>query len=750
MRRAAANLLWLFGVAALVAQPGAAQEVAERSAETGTAAPPEEPGEPAEAEGLVRFAADELVYLEREDRVIAWGNVILRRADQVLTADRIVWDRRAGTVEAIGAVRIGDARGNVAVADRVMLADDLEDGAIENLLVVLADGGRLAARAASRAGRTTALDQAIYSPCHVLDEAGCPQQPLWAVRAVRVRHDAAEGRVYYRRARFLVLGVPVIGLPAFSHPDSALRNQSGLLSPDVRISNELGFEVAVPYYLAIGPDRDLTATTRIYSRENPLVDLEYRQLLREGPVRARLAATWSEGRIFDEDFGVVSSGREAFRGLFEANGRLRHGGGWSSTFSARLTNDRTFPGRYELTYDTTLRTLVALERQTGALYLGARGWYFQDLAPDASATRIPAALPLFDLSWRAPARLLGGRVRVDANAVSLFREDGQDMNRLLAQAQWDRLFTTPAGQRITVSGLVRADGYHVTDSAFADDPAYAGADGLSGRLIPLVAVDVQWPLIGPLGAGTQTLSPRVQFVASSSGRNKAIPNEDSRAVELEDTNLFAFNRFPGFDRWEGGARLAYGLSWDWSRPGIALSGDIGQTYRFYAREGLFPEGTGLEDPLSDIVGRFTLRTGRFGSLTQRLRLDKDDLSVRRSELDLSFGSDRTFATVGYLRFNRDSALEDLKDQEELRFGTQVALFRYWSAFASMVVDLTSTGEEPTTINDGFQPIRHRIGFIYTDECFDFRFTWRRNYVENLNAPRGNSFSFSFRLTNLGR
>ncbi|MFN7173907.1 MAG: LPS-assembly protein LptD, partial [Thermaurantiacus tibetensis] len=324
------------------------------------------------------------------------------------------------------------------------------------------------------------------------------------------------------------------------------------------------------------------------------------------------------------------------------------------------------------------------------------------------------------------------------------------MNRLLAQLQWDRLFTTPMGQRITVSGLVRADGYHVADAAFADDPAYAGEDGFRGRIVPLVAVDLQWPLVGPLGRGTQNLTPRLQFVASTRGANRGIPNEDSRAVELDDLGLFAFNRFPGFDRWEGGVRMAYGLSWDWARPGIALSADIGQSYRFTDHPGLFPEGSGLEDRLSDIVGRVTLRAGRFGSLTQRVRLDKDDLTVRRSELDLSFGTDSTFATVGYLRFNRDSALEDLVDQEELRFGAQVALFRYWSAFASMIIDLTSTGEDPATVNDGFQPIRHRVGVMYQDECFDFRFTWRRNYVDNLNAPRGNSFSVSFRLTNLGR
>jgi LPS-assembly protein len=195
--------------------------------------------------------------------------------------------------------------------------------------------------------------------------------------------------------------------------------------------------------------------------------------------------------------------------------------------------------------------------------------------------------------------------------------------------------------------------------------------------------------------------------------------------------------------------MAYGASWSWSRPGLALSGDIGQSYRMTDPGALFPVGTGLSDNLSDIVGRFSLRTGRLGTVTQRFRLDKDDLTVRRSELDVTIGTDRTFATVGYLRFNRDIDLEDLVDQEEVRFGAQLAIFRYWAVFASAIIDLTSEDEDPLTSNDGFQPVRSRVGFIYADECFDFRFTWRRSYVENINAPLGNSFSFSFRLKNLG-
>ena len=42
-------------------------------------------------------------------------------------------------------------------------------------------------------------------------------------------------------------------------------------------------------------------------------------------------------------------------------------------------------------------------------------------------------------------------------------------------------------------------------------------------------------------------------------RGELITNEDSRNFEFDDTNLFAINRFPGRDRYEGGPRVNYGL-----------------------------------------------------------------------------------------------------------------------------------------------------------------------------------------------
>lgn len=724
-----------------------------------TAAHAQDPGPPSAApalpEPMVEFEADKIVYDEGISVVTASGNVRIRRDSQTLTADTVVYNRNTGVVSASGKVLMDDGNGVRAIADSFELTETLKDGAVENILLILADGSRLAAKSGVRENGVSRLDRAAYSPCAVVDdETGCPMEPVWQLKAVKVVHDPARGRVFYTGARLEMFGIPVAALPKLSHPDSFDKSYTGILQPDFSLSRELGGEIRIPYLWSLAPDRDLTVTGNIYTNVRPVLGADYRQLFAGGPIQIGGLVTYARGRREDPDTGEIVETAQRIRGAIQGNGQVEHGNGWRSSFSLRLTNDDNFLGRYQVSLDTRLRSTYALERfeaspEIGERYFSVRGWYFQDLTPASRAATVPVALPLVDLSWRLPDKLMGGRVLVQANSLGLYRRDGQSMARALAFTQWDRGLVTPMGQRITFTGLLRADIYATSDSALADEPVYAGSDGWSARFIPLAAVDVEWPFAGPLFGGTQTLSPRVQLVATTSTSNTGIPNEDSRAIDLEDSNLFALNRFPGYDRWDSGTRLTYGVDWRWASPGLSVAAQVGQSYRLDDERNYFPAGTGLSGRTSDIVARASVRIGRHVEVTQRLRLDKGSLAIRRNETDVAIGSRQTFVSVGYLKYNRNIALEDLTDHEEVRAGARVAFGNYWAIFGSTVIDLTSRAEDPSTTNDGFQPIRHRLGVSYTDECFEFGVTWKRNYVDNLNAREGNTFLFTIKLRNLG-
>jgi LPS-assembly protein len=123
-------------------------------------------------------------------------------------------------------------------------------------------------------------------------------------------------------------------------------------------------------------------------------------------------------------------------------------------------------------------------------------------------------------------------------------------------------------------------------------------------------------------------------------RNITIPNEDSRAVDLDDSNLFSLNRFNGYDRVEDGVRVTYGFDWSLIRPRWKITSTVGQSYRMSSEQTLLPDGTGLSNRLSDIVGRTDIRYRDIIQLTHRFRLDKNSFKLRRNEIDA------TLATTG--------------------------------------------------------------------------------------------------------
>lgn len=696
----------------------------------------------------VGFAADNLNYDSDADIVVAEGNVQMNREAIEMRADKVTWNRNTGEVVAEGNVAVKNPEGDTAYGDRIVLTDTLRDGVVENMLVVLDNGSRLAAMKGTRFDNgNIELENAAYTPCPVEDDEGCPKNPSWQIRAVKVIYDRARNKVKYKGARVEIFGLPLIPLPGLSHPANSEAG-SGILVPEIRLDRTNGFEIAVPYYIRLAPDRDITITPHLYTSSAPMIEGEFRALTDIGSFRINGYATHSA--VVPVSGQVIDPNRQ-FRGYLESAGKFQFSPKWSFSYSGRITTDRTFMRRYDISRDDRLRSTFELERIGGSSYLSIAGWATQTLRVNDIQGQQPVALPIIDYRQRLADPLLGGQIELQLNTLAIGRTAGQDTQRAFAGVRWDLRGLTRLGQEVTLTALVRGDIYHSDENLLTAIPGYRGRSGWEGRGIAAVAADMRWPFVGEFLGGTQTLTPRVQIVATPQLKNLDIPNEDSRAFDLEDSNLFAINRFSGYDRFEDGARITYGVEWNFSRPGFTVNSSVGQSYRLSDKPSLFPDGTGLTDRTSDVVGRTTVAYKDFLRLTHRFRLDKDNLAVRRNEIDATIGSRSTYAVVGYSRLNRDILLlgEDLQDREEARVGGRIAVAKNWSVFGSAIVDLTRRADDPLGIADGFDPIRHRLGVAYDDECLSIALTWRRDYLDTGDARRGNSFSFRIAFRNLG-
>jgi LPS-assembly protein len=696
---------------------------------------------------IVDFSADVVSYDDDNDVVTASGEVRMSREGNYLSADQVIWERKTGRVFARGNVVMLTPEGDKLVGDNVELTDTLRDGTVNNLMVVLENGARVAAARGTRAGNVTTLENAIYSPCPVTTASGCPKRPSWAITAAKVIDDPSTSRVRFIGGRLQLFGVTLPLLPVFN-VSRGNEGATGWLAPEFSVSSKKGFEIAEPYHWQIGPNRDFTLTPHLYTGVFPAIEAKYRQLDRWGAFQ--LGGFLTYGTIESVD-PTVTSTRKGVRGYFEANGKAQLHPLWSITTSFRVASDKTITRRYDITNDDRLRNVINAERISPNSYISIAGWAFEGLRADDRQKAIPIALPAIDARFRMED-VGGGTVQIQGNSLSILRIDGQDTQRAFVSGEWDLRRLTPWGQQLTLTAFGRGDVYHTDDAESTPVPIYSGTNGWHTRLIGALAADLQWPFIGPLLGGVQRVVPRVQVVLTPATPNLNIPNEDARSIDLEDSNLFALNRFPGYDRWEDASRVTYGVDWSLERPHLTINSTVGQSYRLVARPSIFPEGTGLTDRLSDIVGRTSLRYGRLLELTHRFRIDKDNFAVRRNEIDLTLGTTQTYAQVGYLKLNRnvDPTIEDLRDVEELRFAARLLFNRYWSIFGATVVDLTDKSEDPLSLADGWEPVRQRLGIQYEDDCLQVGVTWKRDYERIGTFRAGTTFGIHLALKGIGR
>ena len=711
-------------------------------------APQDDEASPADETKLIRFSADHAAYDSSGDTVTVTGNVQLNRASDRLRADKVVWNRKTGIVTATGNVVVSNPAGDQLYGDTVELTDTLKDGMIENLLIVLDRGARLAAEHGERRDEIVTLTQAAYAPCSPSDTNNCPTPPSWTISAARIVYDPHKRRVYFYGGHIEIFGVVSLPLPAFSSPVGS-ESRTGLLAADLRYTRTNGAEYVQPYYVALAPNRGLKITPHIFTSVLPLAQIDYDALTSLGAYHIGLYGTASDRT----ETGVTNAAtvQNVFRGYAEGSGRFQIGSHWSASGAFRLATDRTFLRRYDISRDDLLRSTARIDRIDDDSYFAITGWAFQTLRVGEREGLQPIALPEIDYRRRVRG-LAGGVLDLQVNTLAITRSAGQDTQRAFTSATWTARTITPWGQDVSLTGYLRGDVYNSSGQIATTVLSYRGNPGFEARGIAAAALDIKWPFVGSLFGGTQRLTPRVQIVLSPKIANLNVPNEDSRAVDLEDSNLFALNRFPGYDRFEGTTRVTYGLDWTLNLSDFTLTANVGQSYRLSANTSVVPEGTGFADALSDIVGRTELRWRDFVALTHRYRLHKDNFATRRNELDATVGSRETYLLVGYLRLNRQiaSTLEDLRDREEIRVGGRVKFRRFWSAFGSTVIDLTTRTADPLSVTDGFAPVRHRIGIAYEDDGLKLGFTWRRDYQDTGDARRGNSYLLTLAFTTLGR
>src|SRR5271155_2582649 len=152
---------------------------------------------PVNPHGPFLLRADEITYDQDMDIATATGNVEISQGDRVVMADTVSYNRRAQTVTASGNVTLMEPSGEVVFGDYVELDDDLRDGVVNNIRVLLTDNSRIAAVAGQRTeGSREDFVKGVFSPCN-LCASDPTRAPLWQMKSVRMTRDEVDRDIVF-------------------------------------------------------------------------------------------------------------------------------------------------------------------------------------------------------------------------------------------------------------------------------------------------------------------------------------------------------------------------------------------------------------------------------------------------------------------------------------------------------------------------------------------------------------------------
>ena len=722
--------------------------------------------------------ADELVHNYHDNLVSAVGHVQIYYQGAVLEADRVTYDRNTNRLHAQGNVRYKTKDGRILYGDVLELDRDFREGFANSLLLETPQKTRFAAARADRTeGDLTVFRSGIYTACEACkDDPKKP--PLWQVKAQRIIHKENERVIYYENATFELLGQPILNIPLFWHPDPTVKRQTGFLIPHLFSTSKLGAGAEFPYYWEISPDKDFTFAAVPLTKQGVLVKGEYRQRLETGAFTVRASgiiqqdpAAFNNLNTNSLTAGTVASGDRTNRGAIETAGQFNINKQWVWGWDGTLTTDRAYLNDYNTLTQGKANEKVSqlyLVGQGDRSYFDVRGMSFLGMSELDRNNEQPILHPVLDYNYVYGQPVWGGQLSFTTNLASITRQQAEfdatntnalsnqdpaqgpigvnlcdsrnivvgttrnncimrgapgDSTRATYQLDWKRTITNSLGQMFTPFVRLRADAAYSNisnDNGVVQQFINTGGETLV-RTMPTVGFETRWPFISVHEWGTQILEPIAQLIIRPNETQIGkFPNEDAQSLVFSDANLFAIDKYSGFDRVEGGSRVNAGIqySMNLNRFG-AINALFGQSYNIMGRNSFaFTDATnvglqsGLDHSVSDYVGRIYYQPTDNLSLATRYLFDRNSFNINRFEAEATTVWDRLKLSTIYASYQAQPQIGFLTRREGIYQTANYDFAKHWSVTGGIRYDLDARNVNLYT-----------IGLNYLDECFAIMATY---------------------------
>jgi LPS-assembly protein len=643
------------------------------------------PGAPTPDAVPVFIHADRLQGIEGE-KTEAFGNVELRKRDQRLSAEHLIYFETREEVFAEENVRLEQNRDRMEGPELRMQMDS-STGYFKTpaYQLVTQDGPRGETMARGKAAMLYFDGQDKYKFEGVNYTTCAPGQDDWFVNAreLYVDRPANTGTAWNAWVEFK--GVPILYTPWINFPLRKER-KTGFLSPSFGSTGKSGAEFALPFYWNIAPNYDATITPRYITKRGLQLNNEFRYLEKDyaGQVQADLLPS---DNLADKSRHLVS---------------LQHGQRFANGWNLGLNLNKASDDDYFRDLNTNIsQTSVGLLLREGALSRSfassqwgnyafvARSQRYQVLQDPSAPIGVP-----YD---RSPQLTLNGgkSFGIDSPVFNIASEYVSFLHPTQLEGRRAILNPSVSWPLVRPYGFVTPKvGVHYTKYNLERENNPAGLPD-SSRTVPLFSLDGglfferEWQFSGR-DSLIQTLEPRIYYVYAPFRDQSLIPNFDTGVLDFNFGQLFTENRFSGGDRFNDANHVTLALTSRLLSPrdgSTSLSATIGQRYYFQDQRVVLPGEAVRNQNNSDLVAAVSGQIAKGWTLSADWQQNSQTNQTDRFNVATVYRPETAkILNAGY-RFTRNSLEQiDVSGQWAMGGGWH-ALGRWnWSLFDNKLLE----------------------------------------------------------------
>jgi LPS-assembly protein len=572
------------------------------------------------------------------------GQVVLRRGELLLKADRLDYDQATDLAKARGNVYINQA-GKVYQGPALDLYLDAFEGFFTEPSYRLQknQGYGAAERIDFVDASNTVMHNATFTTCQ--RKPGPSWMPDWFFKGDKISIDTDRNSGVIQGGTLRFKDVPLLPLPEMSFPLSDER-RSGLLPPNIGVDNIGGLEYTQPYYWNLAPNRDMTFFPTYWSNRGINLGTEFRYLENTAPnppFQGQLRFDYMEKDKLRDDarrWGIKYMHAGVANPYFA-------GGGLGFNLNINRVSDDDYWKDFAVIGGAGIQRLLsndaALSWTNGYVTTGFRAqkWQtLQDLAnvnnritpPFDRVPQLTARIQRFntngfdmsldgDLTRFASVRDIDCATARSNGGTKLFYNCAPNADRAVTVAQVSRPFVTPFGY-VTPKMQMHGRSYQF-DGGLPNTSFYGTRQGQASASVatPTFSLDAGMAFERNHRlfdrSWVQTLEPRVFYVYTPYREQNYLPNYDSGGNAFNFASIFTENAFGGHDRISDSKLLTLGLTSRFIDPDTGAEGarfGVAQRLRMQEQRVTLPDDPTAKSGISDLLGGASLNLSKAWAL----------------------------------------------------------------------------------------------------------------------------------------